>query len=156
MRAKEIRASVLDRLVDLNPKVPGESARDRSFDVWQIKAAVVRDIENLLNSRRNILPVPAAYEQVTNSVFTYGLEDFTAENPKSPAVRHRLRRDIEKAISRFEPRLTNVTVRLEKGVEKGRSLLFRISGLLILGPELEPVSFDTYFDNNRGEFVIEH
>ena len=152
---KNIRTSILDRLIDLEPRVPGESVQNRLFDIWQIKAMVVRDIENLLNTRRQILSVPASYKQVNRSVFVYGLGDFTAENPRSPSVRQRLRRDIEKAISRFEPRLKNVTVRLEEDVEKGRNLRFRISGMLVVESEAEPVSFDTYFDNNRGEYVIE-
>lgn len=150
-----LRASILDRLVDLEPKVSNEPARNRLFDIRRIKAMVVRDIENLLNTRRQILSVPASYKQVHHSVFMYGLGDFTAENPRSPSVRQRLRRDIEKAISRFEPRLKNVTVRLEEDVEKGRNLRFRISGMLVVESEAEPVSFDTYFDNNRGEYVIE-
>jgi type VI secretion system protein ImpF len=150
-----IRSSILDRLVDMEPGVPGEPARNRLVDIWRIKVMVVRDIENLLNTRRQILSVPAAYGEVNNSVFMYGLGDFTSENPRSPSVRQRLRRDIEKAISRFEPRLKNVTVHMEEDMAKGRNLRFRITGMLVVESEAEPVSFDSYFDNNRGEYVIE-
>jgi len=116
---------------------------------------VVRDLENLLNTRRQILPVPASYKEVNNSVFMYGIGDFTSENPRSPSVRRQLRQDIEKTISRFEPRLKNVTVRLEEDIEAGRNVRFRISGMLVVESETEPVTFDTYFDTNRGEYVIE-
>lgn len=150
-----LQASILDRLVDLEPRVSHEPVRSRLLGIRQIKAMVVRDLENLLNTRRQILSVPASFKEVNNSVFMYGLGDFTSESPKSPSVRQRLRRDIEKTLSRFEPRLRNVTVRLEEGTEKGRNLRFRISGLLVVEPETEPVSFDTYFDTNRGEYVIQ-
>jgi len=148
-------ATILDRLVDMEPGVSHEPVQRRLLDIRQIKAVVVRDLENLLNTRRRILPVPASYKEINNSVFMYGLGDFTSENPKNSSVRQRLRQDVEKAIARFEPRLKNVIVRLEEDIEKGRNLRFRISGLLVVEPETEPVSFDTYFDTNRGEYVIE-
>ena len=148
-------ATILDRLVDMEPGVSHEPVQRRLLDIRQIKAVVVRDLENLLNTRRRILSVPASYKEINNSVFMYGLGDFTSENPKNSSVRQRLRQDVEKAIARFEPRLKNVTVRLEEDIEKERNLRFRISGLLVVEPETEPVSFDTYFDTNRGEYVIE-
>jgi len=150
-----IRTSILDRLVDMEPGVSREPVQHRLFDISRIKAMVVRDLENLLNTRRQILPVPASYKEVNNSVFMYGIGDFTSENPRSPSVRRRLRQDIEKTISRFEPRLKNVTVRLEEDIEAGRNIRFRISGTLVVESETEPVTFDTYFDTNRGEYVIQ-
>jgi len=139
----------------MEPGVSREPVQHRLFDISRIKAMVVRDLENLLNTRRQILPVPASYKEVNNSVFMYGIGDFTSENPRSPSVRRQLRQDIEKTISRFEPRLKNVTVRLEEDIEAGRNVRFRISGMLVVESETEPVTFDTYFDTNRGEYVIE-
>jgi type VI secretion system protein ImpF len=43
---------------------------------------------------------------------------------------------------------------METPADKERSLRFRITGLLIAEPEAEPVTFDTYFDVNRGQYVI--
>ena len=151
---QRLTPSLLDRLIDLEPNVPHEPARYRFHSVSQIKSSVVRDLENLLNTRRNILRPTAAYHEVSSSLFTYGLSDFTAENPKSPAVRQKIRLELEKAIARFEPRLRNVTVRVETQGENKRSLRFRISALLVVDPVSEPVSFDTYFDVNRSEYRI--
>ena len=150
-----LQISVLDRLVDHEPGVSHEPVQYRLLGIRQIKALVIRDLENLLNARRQISPVPVSYKEVHKSVFMYGLGDFTSENPKSPSVRQRLRQDIEKTLARFEPRLRNVAVHLEEDKEKGRNLRFRITGLLIVEPETEPVSFDTVFDTNRGEYVIQ-
>jgi type VI secretion system protein ImpF len=150
-----VKASVLDRLVDYEPAISHESAQHRILNIRQIKTLVIRDLENLLNTRRQISHVSISYRQVHNSVFMYGLDDFTAENPKNPSVRRKLRQDVEKAIAKFEPRLKNVTVRLEDDIEKGRNLRFRINGVLIVEPEIEPVALDTYFDTNRGEYVIQ-
>ena len=151
---QNVQASILDRLVDDEPGVSHEPVQYRLLSIGQIKASVIRDLENLLNTRRQILAPPVAYREVNNSLIVYGLRDFTAQNPKSMSVRQQLRQDIEKSISRFEPRLKNVTVHLETPTQKERSLRFRISGLLVVEPVAEPVTFDTYFDANRGEYII--
>ena len=140
--------------MDYEPGVSHEPVQYRLLSIGQIKASVVRDLENLLNTRRYIFSPPIAYREVNNSLFVYGLRDFTAQSPKSVSVRQQLRQDVEKTISRFEPRLKNVTVHLETPTEKERNLRFRISGLLVVEPVAEPVTFDTYFDVNRGEYVI--
>jgi type VI secretion system protein ImpF len=69
-------------------------------------------------------------------------------------VKQQLRNDVEKTIARFERRLKNVTVHIEAPDKDKRNIRFRISGLLFTDPITEPVTFDTYFDINRGEYVI--
>jgi type VI secretion system protein ImpF len=151
----QAQASVLDRLIDETPGQAREAGRYRRMDLQAIMAVVVRDLENLLNSRRSIARVPAAFKAVNQSVLMYGLRDFTAENPGDPAILHLIRKDVEHAISSFEPRLRNVTVKLIAGDENERKLSFRVSGLLVVDPIREPVAFDTYFDPGRKEYVIE-
>ena len=151
---QNIQASILDRLIDYEPGVSREPVQYRLSNFGQIKASVMRDLENLLNTKCNIFPPPPAYRELNNSLFVYGLRDFTSQNPKSLSVRHQLRQDIEKTISRFEPRLKNVTLRIEEKTQNERNLRFRIIGLLVIDPVAEPVSFDTVFDINRGEYTI--
>lgn len=151
---QDIHASILDRLIDEQPGISREPVRHRVLSINQIKASVIRDLENLLNTRRQITPIPAEYREVSNSLFVYGLRDFTSEDPRSPSIKQQLRNDVEKTISRFDSRLRNVIVRLEASALNERNVRFRISGLLVVEPVTEPVTFDTYFDINRGEYVI--
>ena len=151
---QDIHASILDRLIDEQPGISREPVRHRVLSINQIKASVIRDLENLLNARRQITPVPAEYREVSNSLFVYGLRDFTSEDPRSPSIKQQLRNDVEKTISRFDSRLRNVIVRLEASAQNERNVRFRISGLLVVDPVTEPVTFDTFFDINRGEYVI--
>jgi len=153
-KRQNIQVSILDRLIDLEPGVSHEPVQHRLLNFEQGKASVIRDLENLLNTKRQILPVPAAYKEVNNSLFVYGLRDFTSQNPKSLPVKQKLRQDIEKTISRFEPRLRNVTVQVDLPTQNERNIRFRITGLLVLDPLAEPITFDTYFDINRGEYII--
>lgn len=151
---QDIHVSILDRLIDDQPGISREPVRHRVLSINQIKASVIRDLENLLNTRRQITPVPAEYREVSNSLFVYGLRDFTSEDPRSPSIKQQLRNDVEKTISRFDSRLRNVIVRLEASALNERNVRFRISGLLVVDPVTEPVTFDTFFDINRGEYVI--
>ena len=153
-KQESIQASILDRLIDREPQLYSESVQYRLLNFSQIKAAVIRDLENLLNTKSQIMSVPAAYKEVNGSVFVYGLSDFTSHNPKSPSVRQVLRQNIEKTIVKFEPRLKNVNVQIEAPNEEVRTIRLRISALLVLDPVAEPVTFDTYFDINRGEYSI--
>jgi len=98
--------------------------------------------------------VPESFAQVNASVFTYGLKDFMSHNPRSPSVRLQIRQEVERTIALFEPRLRNVSVRIDGAEIIDRSLRFRINALLVADPVTEPITFDTYLDINRGEFVI--
>lgn len=146
--------SVLDRLLDDAPGTTRESDPYRRMDLKAAMAVVVRDLEHLLNSRRSIARVPEPFKAVNRSVMVYGLKDFTAQNPNDPAIMQQIRQDVEKTIARFEPRLKNIKVRLITGDEAERKLSFRVSGLLVVDPIREPVTFDTYFDPMRKEYVI--
>lgn len=148
------QASLLDRLIDAEPANSRESVQFRLLNVKQVKANVVRDLENLLNSRRNIAVLPDSLQHLAGSVATYGLKDFTAENTSNQEVRQIIRKDVERAIARFEPRLKNVKIAVETGSQKERNLSFRISAMLVVDPIREPVTFDTYFDSIRKEYVV--
>lgn len=150
-----LQSSILDRLIDYDPRVKQETAVSRRFGKADIRDAVVRDLENLFNTRQQIDMPDEEYPEVLNSVFGYGLRDFSSENPKSPFVRRRLRQEIEETIAHYEPRLKNVAVRLDTPDEAYRTFSFRITGILEVEPISEPVVFDTFFDVNRGEYVIE-
>lgn len=150
---QNVQASILDRLIDREPNVTHEPVQ-HGFSVGQIKDSVARDLENLLNTRRNILVPPASCREVNNSLFVYGLPDFTSRNPGNVSVRSQLRLEIEKTISRFEPRLKNITVHIDSPAIGNRELKFRITGILVVDPISEPVVFDTNYDLNRSNYTI--
>ncbi len=153
MDHENLQASILDRLIDNEPEVSFEPVQFRLLDMRQVKARVIRDLENLLNTRRLADPPDAEFTELNRSVLIYGLKDYTSLSPRSASVRKLLRQDIERAIARFEPRLKNVKIQLEAD-QKGHSLRFRINAVLVIEPEKEPVQFDTIFDINRSEYMI--
>ncbi len=148
------QASVLDRLVDTEPRRSREAVQRRLFDSEQIRAAVVRDLENLLNTRRRITVPPKGFVELKCSLHVYGLPDFSSENPKSPLFQRKLLQTIEQTVVRFEPRLKNVSVRLDTSARRERGFSFRIAGVLVVEPLNEPVVFDSYYDAGRGSYVV--
>jgi len=151
---QDTQTSILDRLINSEPGVTHEPVQRRFATINQVRDAVARDLENLLNTRKSIYPVPDVDGQVTASLFTYGVKDFISYSPRSPSVRQQIRLEIERVIVLFEPRLRNVSVRLDTSAGNERTLRFRISALLVVDPVTAPVTFDTSFDINRGDYSI--
>ncbi len=138
----------------MEPTLMSESAQYRVVSEQQILDSVFRDLENLLNTRCSPIELPAAFKRLKGSLIRYGLKDSTTKNPENSLVRQNLCKEIEKTISLFEPRLKKPVVRVETRSGKKRELFFRISGILVVEPLAEPVSFDTFFDINQGQYVI--
>jgi len=149
-----ITPSVLDRLIDNEPGLSSEPVTSRYKSLSQLKQSVRRDLEWLLNTRQEITYVAPDLKELTNSVATYGLKDFSASNVKSPKDQNRLRQAIEAAVKTFEPRLDHVVVQLEQMRDGERVLRFRISARLRVEPQPEPVTFDTMLQLGTGEYLV--
>jgi type VI secretion system protein ImpF len=153
---RPVRPSVLDRLIDEDPRSNVEPALTRSQSVRQFKTALRRDLEWLLNARRVITPVPEDCEELARSVHTFGLPDITSMSKDSRESFERLARLIQAAIELFEPRLADVTVQLVQGDSKLlRDVHFVIDGILKLDPMPERVMFDTRQDEHGAMKVQE-
>jgi type VI secretion system protein ImpF len=150
----KITISILDRLLDFEPEVSHEPVASRARGLRQLKQAVRRDLEWLLNTREYIGEIPSDLRELQHSLAVYGLPDFTSTSTKDPNNQERLRRAIEEEIVLFEPRLEAVTVTLVQGIDKERAMHFRIDGQLRVDPVSEPVTFDTIFDTSSTHFTL--
>jgi len=132
----------------------GPSA-SRAQSVRDLKAAVRRDLEWLLNTRSIAVPPREALHEVRASVYTYGLADITSISADDPKGRARLRSMIEQAIAAFEPRLSAAEVsEITSGSREARQIRFSIQAILRLDPSPERVSFDTVLDVATGQYAI--
>jgi type VI secretion system protein ImpF len=123
--------------------------------VRQLKNAVRRDLEWLLNTRRIAVEPDESLKEVTNSVYLYGLPDFTAFSVANSKDQVKLLRVLQGALKLFEPRLANPRVIPMESNEVGsRRLRFRIEGLLLMDPAPEHVSFDTVLELTTGDYVV--
>ncbi len=150
-----VTPALLDRLIDLEPDVAAAPPVSRSQSVRQLKAALRRDLEWLLNTRRIPEEVPESYQELHRSLYNYGLPDVTSMSLNSPRDRQRLLRLVEQTITIFEPRLTAVRVRALESKDSGpRMLRFQIDALLKMDPAPEQVLFDTLLQLNSGEYQV--
>jgi type VI secretion system protein ImpF len=154
---KEIRvtASVLDRLIDFEPKSTQEAPKSHSNTLRELKQSVRRDLEWLLNTRCYLDDIDENLEEVRKSVMAFGLPDFTGISAKSHSEQNRLAQAIETAIKNFEPRFLDLKVFLEPISDVDRLMKFRIEAKLDTDPTPEPITFDTVLQLGSGEFEIQ-
>jgi type VI secretion system protein ImpF len=148
--------SVLDRLLDDAPKIREEVPLAPSKAAQRLRQAVRRDLEWLLNTRRDNAELGDEFEQLKSSIYAYGLPDFSSFGMGAKQAESRVRLALQQVLQTFEPRLMHVTVTptgTDKD-EKKRVLNFRITALLRVDPEPEPVSYETVLEVSRGEFRI--
>jgi type VI secretion system protein ImpF len=139
-----LRLSVLDRLLDHEPGNDGEAPIPPHVALSRAIEGVRRDLQLLLNTRLTWIDERVlSLDEVSRSLATYGVPDFSHENLGNSGSRDRLQRTLEAAISLFEPRLTRVVVTPEPMQEHQRDIRFRIDALLRVDPVPEPVTFDT-------------
>ena len=149
-----VTLSVLDRLIDRDPKIRSEIAFSRAQSLRELKLALKRDLEWLLNSRKTIDPSPDSARETVRSVYHYGFEDISSKSVLSSRDHAELVREMESVIAIFEPRLKRARVRMEREEGGYRSLKFVIEGLLCMDPAPEPVRFDTVLELGKGEYEI--
>jgi type VI secretion system protein ImpF len=152
---RTVRLSVLDRLVDRSPRTAADPPTSWEASVRELHAAVLRDLEWLLNTRRIAEPAPDTYPETQRSLYHFGLPDITSLSGESEWMRRRLLRQIEECIHLFEPRLTSVRVTPVEVDEEGlRQIRFLIEALLRMEPNPERVAFDTVLEIASGTFRV--
>jgi type VI secretion system protein ImpF len=150
-----LRPSILDRLIDDEPGAEQGPLHRHFQDVRQLKRVVARDLEAMLNTRQEALEeLPAEFAEVSRSLLTYGLPDYTSLNLLSVQDREYMRRALEQAVKLFEPRLKHVRVTLEPPRQYERQLRFRIEAVLPVWPAPEPVVFDAVLQLNTQDFHV--
>ena len=146
--------SVIDRLIDRDPKRNLEPPMTRSQSLREIKASVRRDLEWLLNTRRVIEECPEALEELKRSLYSFGLPDVSSLYLRSSTDQDLLLREIINALKVFEPRLASVKVNLDPPTQERWNIRFSIEGLLLIDPAPEPVLFDTVLEPASGEYQV--
>jgi type VI secretion system protein ImpF len=154
---RTVQPSLLDRLTDNDPRSSSEGRVGYLESVRHYKRGLQRDLEWLLNTRRIPVAVPDDLEELSRSVYNFGLPDVTSISRDSHEARDRLLRRVEDAIALFEPRLANVRIGVVEmeGENHRRELRFHVEGTLLMDPTPEQVIFDTVLHFASGEYEIE-
>jgi len=146
-----LQPSILDRLID--PESAGTTILT-GYTVEKMYAAVLRDLEDLLNTVHTARDISAEFPDVRDSVVAYGLPDLASVESISSDQRSAIARTIRKAIERYEPRLRAVKVTLMKDEDATRmALKFRIDARLAVDPAPD-VAFDTILEVGTGKYLV--
>jgi type VI secretion system protein ImpF len=149
-----LRHSVIDRLA-ASPE-GGQRRGEARIGVLDLKLAVRRDIEWLLNARRPLLPGLDDLPEARTSILAFGIPELTLFTA-SQADRQRICGIIEEALRTFEPRLQPRSIRVEyvPGHEESHSRMhFSIHALLDVDPIREPIAFDTSVEMASGAVQV--
>jgi type VI secretion system protein ImpF len=140
--------SMLDRLID--PESGGTAWR-RGYGETEMLAAVRRDLEDLLNTRRYAVNAIDEYPETRDSVASFGMPDVSDLPAATAKQRAALGLKISEAVRRFEPRLTDVQVRLIEDIDENDrfTLKYQISARLATEAASE-VNFETIVELGRG------
>lgn len=147
--------SVLDRLFDDAPLEPQQDAAP-GFGLAAFKAALARDLEDLLNTRSISFDEYAEhYPLATDSVISYGLPDLSGLSLLNPEHQARLSGQLRRAITVHEPRLSEVRVGLYlPGVRPERQLRFRVDAVLVVHPDQPPVTFNATLQLSSNVYTV--
>jgi type VI secretion system protein ImpF len=149
-----ITPSVLDRLLDYDPQSTREAPKSRSASLTDLRQAVRRDLEWLLNTRCFVDADDEGLTEAKRSVAYFGMPDFTGLSVQDAQAKDDLVRAIETAIKNFEPRFLGVKVTLEPVDGLDRQLRFRIEARLDVDPVPEQIVFDSVMQAGTGGFSV--
>ncbi len=136
--------SLLDRLIDEDPSTTTEAVKSQTQQIAEIKEAVRRDLENLLNTRLRKNQYIDRYPELKTSLANYGLQDFSQIPVESDSDQQVFAANIRDIIRRFEPRFKNVQVDvMQNGENYQRALYVKISAVLLMEPDPLPVIYDS-------------
>ena len=142
MKGKEVRPSLLDRLLDSSNR----GSHDSFFSMHELRDSVQRDLQNLLNTRARFLSPDPKLQAIQHSIMNYGLPDLTSQPLNSEEGKQEFAAWIERAIKRYEPRFKNVAVTPVISESGTDGITFRVDAVLYADPAPEQVCFDSRID----------
>ncbi|NRR33107.1 type VI secretion system baseplate subunit TssE [Oxalobacteraceae bacterium] len=147
---------LFDRLLsDSGHSAAGRDAAGLSLE--QLKDAVARDLEDLLNTRAALPEAQLAeYPACRASIVNYGLLDFAGLCLGSSDDRARICASLKAAIERHEPRLKNIQARLERAPDSINRVNFVINARLRLAPDADAINFDAVLQPSSLHYTINH
>jgi type VI secretion system protein ImpF len=145
--ASLVELSLLDRLLDDDPATSREPTKTHRQAMDELRNAIRRDLEALLNTRPCSITWPRGLSELDSSILNYGMVTVSSQEMAADYNRERFRESVERVIRRFEPRFLKVEVTLIDDTDRtDRTLRFRIEAMMDVRPAPEPLVFDSLLD----------
>ncbi len=144
--------SVLDRLLD--PQSLGTSARPW-YGLEQLTRVVRRDLVALLNSRQTHGDTLDDYPECSRSLLGFGLPDLSSLDAFTKEQRAAIGQRIEQVIRLFEPRLSDVQVKVATRPDsQDRTIHFLVDARLHTDSAPD-VAFEVILELATGQYDVE-
>ncbi|MCP3965299.1 MAG: type VI secretion system baseplate subunit TssE [Lentisphaerae bacterium] len=148
---------LLDRLTDEKPHLRREKVSWKVFSIQQFRAALLRDLSYLLNSRSKIPEKDLAhFPNVSTSVLNYGIDPIIGKSSELFESR-KLEKILLTAIKRFEPRIEpkslEIKVTADDRDKTMAAFLIEISGKANIEPLNEELYIRAKLDLETGTFI---
>lgn len=156
LRDRVLARSILDRLIDEAPDRTVDPPMSFVDQVRDVREAIRRDLEALLNTRRCPATPPAALSELKDALVSYGVGGIVSANLMTDQAKLKLAAAIERRIALFETRLSDVRVTILKSrTMTERALRMRIQATFRLHEGMPPISFESTIDPSTQRFLVE-
>ncbi|MGO7905361.1 type VI secretion system baseplate subunit TssE [Rhizobium leguminosarum] len=156
LRDRVLARSILDRLIDEAPDRTVDPPMSFVDQVRDVREAIRRDLEALLNTRRCLATPPAALSELRDALVSYGVDGIVSANLMTDQAKLKLAQAIERRIALFETRLADVRVTILKSrTMTERALRMRIQATFSLHEGMPPISFESTIDPSTQRFLVE-
>ena len=124
--------------------------------IREMRESIRRDLESLLNTRRCPEAPPAALAELKDALVSYGVDGMVSANLATEEAKLKLAQMVERRISMFETRLSDVRVTILKSrTMSERALRMRIQATFRLHEGMPPISFESTIDPSTQRFLVE-
>ncbi|MGE0331568.1 MAG: type VI secretion system baseplate subunit TssE [Ramlibacter sp.] len=106
----------------------------------QLQASIARELSRLFNTRSR-LP-PSEFHQNSGTVIDYGVPDFSALYARRGDDVAVLESALTHAVTLFEPRLSNVSVKVQGMAHRADAAAVTVGGDVMIGLKAQRVSFE--------------
>lgn len=152
---EDFNMPLLDRLIDDDPRASAEQPISRSSFLERLRLAVSRDLQDLLNARIRWSLQSEMVNGSEDSLYNYGLPDFTAAGLNLAYDTGELKAAMLRAITTFEPRLNRVKIHsISDNWHVDRVYRFRIEAELVVEQQRVLIQFSSLLQPGTGQFSV--
>ncbi|AJC82983.1 MULTISPECIES: type VI secretion system baseplate subunit TssE [Rhizobium] len=156
LRDRVLSRSILDRLIDEAPDRAVDPPTSFVDQVREVREAIRRDLEALLNTRRCPTTPPTALSELRDALVSYGVDGIVSANLMTDQAKLKLAEAIERRVALFETRLADIRVTILKSrTMTERALRMRIQATFRLHEGMPPISFESTIDPSTQRVLVE-
>lgn len=114
----------------------------------QLQASISRELSRLFNTRSR-LP-PSEFHNNSGTVIDYGVPDFSALYARRGDDVALLESALAQAVTLFEPRIQNVSVKVQSVADRADAAFVQVAGDVTIGLKPQRVSFELEMNPSSG------